>query len=54
MIRIREQSRTAGAQAFAMAVVVGSLMALAAVGGYEIGSSREQSNSFVVQPSTVQ
>jgi len=54
MIQIRERSRTAGAQAFAMAVVVAALMALAAVGGYEIGSSRAQSHSFVVQPSTVE
>jgi len=51
---IRERSRTLGAQAFAMAVAVAALVGLAAVGGYEIGSSRAQSHSFVVQPSAVQ
>jgi hypothetical protein len=50
MIQIRERSRTAHAQTFAMAVVVAALMALAAVGGYEIGSARAQSHSLVVQP----
>ena len=54
MIQIRDRSRTLGAQAFAMAAVVVALVALAAAGGYEIGSSRAQSHSFVAQPSTVQ
>jgi hypothetical protein len=31
-----------------------ALLALAAVGGYELGSSRAQSHSFVAQPSMVQ
>jgi hypothetical protein len=53
MIQIRDRGRTLGAQAFAMAAVVVALVALAAAGGYEIGSSRAQSHSFVAQPSTV-
>lgn len=54
MIQIRERPRTAGAQAFATAVVAAALMALAAIGGYEIGIARAQSHSLVVQPSAVQ
>ena len=54
MIQIRERSKTAGAQAFVMAVVVAALIALAAAGGYEIGGSGAPSRSFVAQPSTAQ
>ena len=54
MIQVRSLGRAPRAQAFAIAVVAAALMALAAIGGYEIGISRAQSNSLVGQPSAVQ
>ena len=54
MIRVRSLSRAPGAQAFAIAIVVAVLMAFVAIGGYELGISRAQSHSLVVQPSAVQ
>ena len=54
MIQIRARSRTRGAQVLAMAVSVAALLTLTAIGIYEIGVSRAQSHSLVVQPSTVQ
>lgn len=51
MVQIRARNRFLGAQASAMAAVVAALMALAAIGGYEIGLSRAQSDSSVAQPS---
>jgi len=54
MVQIRARSETPGAHAFAMAAFAAALMALTAIAGYEIGSSRAQSNSFLGPPSAVQ
>lgn len=54
MIQVRSLSRAPGAQAFAIAVVVAALMAVVAIGSYEVGISRAQSHSPVAQPSAVQ
>lgn len=54
MIQVRSLSRAPGAQALVIAVVVAALMLVVAIGSYEVGLSRAQSHSLVVQPSAAQ
>jgi hypothetical protein len=54
MIQTQAQNRKLGFPALAMAVLGTALMALAAIGGYAIGSARPHSESLVVQRSAEQ
>ncbi|MEP7104586.1 MAG: hypothetical protein ABI838_01905 [Chloroflexota bacterium] len=50
MIQIREAGRTQGARAFALALMAAALVALAGVGGYEIGTSFGQVHAAPAAP----
>ena len=45
MIKVQRLSRTHGGQALALALMAAALVALAAVGGYEIGTSVGQTHA---------
>jgi hypothetical protein len=49
MLQVRQWRTTSGSRAFALALIVGSLVALAGVGGYEIGSVTHGSPAATTQ-----
>jgi hypothetical protein len=49
MLHVREWRTTAGNRAFAMAVIVGALVAVAGVSGYELGSVTHRSPAATTQ-----
>jgi hypothetical protein len=54
MIQVRQLSRTTGVQALVLAVMAAALLAIAGLGGYEIGSRATQSQAAPAPPAAAQ